>query len=246
MRNIELKKNGDLVYLDHINEVRIDDDILMPFLHSDVYLQDGVTLRSVFKMLSRYELLAKLEPWIPHLLSDIEELPELGCNDPKLSYLEVGARIDVTSKSKTPKMRFGERDKESGFVRAHFDYIDEPYRRLNQYYTLSGRVSDDDESYSLSMTPLREILDLRIIMGKSRVIVSQDDSDFEDFFDMQIPLGQLIVCIISEITFFGTEQQKENQKIEIEEIAKKVEVNIEKRNARSKLTLIDGGKGDEE
>lgn len=240
MRTLKLKRNGEIVYLEMGNEIPVSDEVLPSMLSMNIDMEDAVTLRSFFRMLQRYTLLRKLDGWISHLLDVIGKMPELGCSDPRLAFVEVGQSIFITSKSKTPKMRFGKRDPD-GFTETTFDYIDKPFRNLNQHYSLSGRREDSHERYSISLTPLNEILDLKLKVGKAIVYVMEDDRQLDESFDMTINLLSLISCIVMELTFHGTEEQKKEQLDQLKELVEDTDNKLKRRERREKLSVIEGG-----
>lgn len=244
MRQVTLKRSGDLIYQDPHEDITVDEDIVLALLGANFQIEQGATLRSFFRMFERYPVLARLDPWISHLIDDISKLPDIGCRK-SFDLLTLGRSIEAASKSKTPKMKFGERDKESGFVKAHFEYIDKPYRNLQHYICLSGKKADDEENYSLSMTPLREILDVPLDVGGCRIILSQDEDTFLDHFNDVFTLHEVIDGIIHEVTFFGTDEQKDEQAEELTRIAEKVDKQIERKKSMERFTVIDGGKSDD-
>lgn len=241
MRQVTLMRNGELTYHDPDEQITVDEDIVLALLSANFLVAEGTTLRSFFKMFEKYPILARLDPWVAHLVKDIRKLPDIGCRK-SFDCLLLQRSIEAVSKSKTPKMIFGERDIKSGFVKADFEYIDKPYRHLQHYVSLSGKKENNEENYSLSMEPLRDILDTPLEIGDCRVILNQDEDSFVDSFKDFFTLHEVIDGIIHEVTFFGTDEQKAEQVEELTRIAKEVDEQIERNKALEKFTVIDGGK----
>lgn len=239
LEHVILKRSGELEYHNQHDAFIVDDDIVLPCLNFITHLEKGVSLRSLFRMFARYPTLTALDTWIPHYMEDIKALPEIGCRK-NFDGLVVQRRIEATDKSKTPKTVF-DPPEEDGSRRMRVEYVEGAFSALSHYVSLSGRREGDPERYSLSMTPLNEIFDVPLELGGCEMFVFGDDDYQQMVFDEAMTLNEIVMAIIHEISFFGTDEQKDQEFKALEAL---VEKNDKARKKADPFTVIKGGKDD--
>lgn len=236
--SVTLKRSGELEYTNQQETFIVDDDIVLPCLNFVAQMEDGVTLRTLFKMFSYYPTLTGLDTWIPHYMEDIRSLPELGCRK-NFDSIIIQRCVEIVDKSTTPNPVFDPPSK-SGTTRMRIETLDKPFSSFHHTFRASGAKKEEKEVYSLSMTPLREILDVPLVMGRSDVYIFGDEDYRHLVFEEPMTLNDMIMAIISEITFFGTDEQKEQEFHDIKDALEDHERGIK----RERFTVIDGGKSD--
>jgi hypothetical protein len=167
MNRVGLRPDGRLTSRDAV----IDDDALV-YLGCQLELEQGTTLRSVFRMLEFYPLLARLSAFFSDLLTQYRGCPKQGCRSADFDHLEFGKTIEMIG------------------------YPGEP--RLEIYFSLSGRAGSDcieTRPYALEL-----LLDMEIRLGILKHVVFGDRVDtFE--FDTVFNLFEFIDGIAWELSF---------------------------------------------
>lgn len=170
MNTVTLKNNGALF----CDGKPVSDEPLM-CLGMQVVLDDGVTLRSVFRMIKKYPLLARLNAFFPTYIEQYGQAPADGCTSDDF--------IHVTF-SKTVEM---------------IGYPGEP--RLEIYSALKGEGGQAPRE--IRNYELEHLLDMPLHLGKLRHIVFGDKVDqFE--FGTVFTLFEFIDGIVWELSFHGT------------------------------------------
>jgi hypothetical protein len=90
MNAVTLKKDGAL----NLNGKTVATDAI-DLLSCQIVLEDVYTLRSFFKMLNKYTLLAKLNAFFPSYMDQYHSCPEQGCDAGLLDYLEFGKTVEM-------------------------------------------------------------------------------------------------------------------------------------------------------
>jgi len=170
MNTVSLKKNGTLF----CDGRPVSDEPLM-CLNLRLVLEDGVTLRSLFQMIERYPLLARLNAFFPTYLEQYRAMPEEGCACDAFSALTFSKTVEMIG------------------------YPGQP--RLEIYTTLKGEGSGD--SGEIRNYELEHLLDLPLRLGKLRHIVFGDKVDQFEFATV-FNLFEFIDGIVWELSFHGT------------------------------------------
>lgn len=170
MNTVTLKDNGALFS----DGKPVGDEPLM-CLGMQVMLDDGVTLRSVFRMIERYPLLARLNAFFPTYIEQYRETPETGCTCEDFETISFAKTVEMIG------------------------YPGEP--RLEIYTALKGEGGG--EPREIRNYELEHLLDMPLRLGKLRHIVFGDRVDqFE--FGTVFNLFEFIDGIVWELSFHGT------------------------------------------
>jgi hypothetical protein len=170
MNTVSLKSNGTLF----CDGKPVADEPLM-CLGMRIALDEGVHLRSVFRMIESYPLLARLNAFLPTYLEQYRQMPSDGC---------ICDDFDSLVFSKTVEM---------------IGYPGEP--RLEIYSSLKGEGRDTP--CEIRNYELEHLLDMPLRLGKLRHIVFGDRVE-EFAFGTVFNLFEFIDGIVWELSFHGT------------------------------------------
>jgi len=174
MNAVTLKKDGAL----NLNGKTVATDAI-DLLSCQIVLEDVYTLRSFFKMLNKYTLLAKLNAFFPSYMDQYHSCPEQGCDAGLLDYLEFGKTVEM---------------------------IGVPDKRLEIYHSLFGVQAG--ETAEIKSMQLASLLDLPLKLGKLKHIVFGDRVDIFEF-DTVYTLFEFIDGIAWQLGFHATPEQCE-------------------------------------
>jgi len=170
MNTVTLKNNGALF----CDGKPVMDEPLM-CLGMQVALDDGVTLRSIFRMIETYPLLARLNAFFPTYIEQYREMPADGCRCDDFVYVAFSKTVEMIG------------------------YPGEP--RLEIYSALKGEGGG--APCEIRNYELEHLLDMPLRLGKLRHIVFGDTVDqFE--FGTVFNLFEFIDGIVWELSFHGT------------------------------------------
>ena len=171
MNQVTLKSDGTLAE----GGRSADADPLM-YLGSPVVLEEGCTLRGVFRMFERYPVYQKLNAFLPSYLEQCAKSPESGCTYDGFGYLEFGKNVEMIGFPGKPRVEI-----------------------YNSFYG----VADGGEAVALRSVPLENLLDMPVKLGRLKHIVFGDKVDVLAF-DTVFNLFELIDGILWELGFQGT------------------------------------------
>jgi len=174
MNAVTLKKDGTI----NLKGKTVATDAL-DLLSFQVALEDAFTLRSFFKMMDRYSLLARLNAFLPSYIEQYHQCPLQGCDAGLLDYLEFGKTVEM---------------------------IGVPDKRLEIYNALFG-VSGSQTAEIKSMQ-LAGLLDVPLRLGLLKHIVFGDRVDIFEF-DTVYTLFEFIDGIAWQLGFHATPEQCE-------------------------------------
>jgi len=174
MNAVTLKKDGAL----NLNGKTVATDAI-DLLSCQIVLEDVYTLRSFFKMLNKYTLLAKLNAFFPSYMDQYHSCPEQGCDAGLLDYLEFGKTVEM---------------------------IGVPDKRLEIYHSLFGVQAG--KTTEIKSMQLASLLDLPLKLGKLKHIVFGDRVDIFEF-DTVYTLFEFIDGIAWQLGFHATPEQCE-------------------------------------
>ena len=147
------------------------------YLSFRVELQEGATLRSFFRMITRHPILTELSSFFPSFLEQYGKCPDADCTAAGYDHLEFAKTIEMIG------------------------YPGEP--KLEIYHSLKGASGGRTEEIRSSQ--LDGLLDLPLKLGKLKHIVFGDKVDaFE--FDTVFSLFEFIDGIAWELSFHGRPQ----------------------------------------
>jgi hypothetical protein len=167
MNRVELRADGHLAAKAAI----IADDPLA-YLGCQLELEPGASLRSVFRMLERYPLLARLSAFLGDLLTQYRKCPQQGCRCADIDHLEFGKTIEMIG------------------------YPGDP--RLEIYLSLSGRSGGD--TIDIRPYALESLLDMEIRLGILKHVIFGDRVDTFQF-DTVFNLFEFIDGVAWELSF---------------------------------------------
>jgi hypothetical protein len=170
MNTIRLQSDGAII--DDCKPVETDP---LSYLSYKVELSEDFTLRSFFRMITRYPLLEKLNTFFPSYLEQCRACPESNCVGAGFDHLEFGKTVEMIG------------------------FPGEP--RLEIYHSLRGVFGTAVDEIKSSR--LERLLDLPLKLGKLKHVVFGDRmEDFE--FDTVFTLFEFVDGIAWELSFHGT------------------------------------------
>jgi len=174
MNAVTLKKDGAI----NLNGKTVATDAL-ELLSFQIALEAAYTLRSFFKMLDKFTLLAKLNTFFPSCMEQYHSCLEQGCDAGLLDYLEFGKTVEM---------------------------IGVPDRRLEIYTSLFGVYAG--ETAEIKSMQLAGLLDVPLKLGRLKHIVFGDRVDIFEF-DTVYTLFEFIDGIAWQLGFHVTPEQCE-------------------------------------
>jgi hypothetical protein len=174
MNAVTLKKDGAI----NLNGKTVATDAL-DLLSCQIALEEGYTLRSFFKMLNKYTLLAKLNAFSASSIEQYDSCPEQECDAGWLDYLEFGKTVEM---------------------------IGVPDKRLEIYNSLFGVQAG--KTAEIKSMQLASLLDLPFKLGKLKHIVFGDRVDIFEF-ETVYTLFEFIDGIAWQLGFHATPEQCE-------------------------------------
>jgi hypothetical protein len=147
----------------------------LEFLGYKVEIAERATLRTFFKMVIKYPLLARLNPFLPTYIKHYGLCAEKDCVYPDMDYLELDKTVEMIG------------------------FPGEP--RLEIYITLHG--VKENEKIDLKDIGLDSLLDMPLKLGKLKHVVMGDKVDIFEF-DTVFTFFEFIDGIVWELSFLGT------------------------------------------
>ena len=175
MNTVTLKTNGALF----CDGNPVGDEPLM-CLGMQVALDAGFTLRSVFRMIEKYPLLARLNAFLSTYMEQYRNVPANGCTCEDFDHISFGKTVEMIG------------------------YPGEP--RLEIYSSLKGEGRGT--SYEIRNYELEHLLDMPLQLGKLRHIVFGDKVE-EFAFSTVFTLFEFIDGITWELSFHVIPEQCE-------------------------------------
>ena len=174
MYDLSLKKDGAIYHKDSV----VDSEVLK-YLSYQIGLEDPYTLRSFFEMVEKYELLGRLNSFLPTCIEQYLNCPQRGCESDIIDHLEFAKTVEM---------------------------IGVPEKRLEIYSSVRGiRQSDSIEFRAL---PLSSLLDMPLTLGRLKHVVFGDQVDIFEF-DTVFTLFEFIDGITWELGFHVIPEQCE-------------------------------------
>lgn len=191
-----------------VNQYQIG-DILTDFFDQD----HQPTLREVLQAIRNYHVLMTVFPRFFMLEDNINDEATVP-DEEVITRLEVIKHVSYVESSTSVSMNIEEMNKrgpnEDGLYPVVFDTIDKPYRTADAYCGLSGFSDDTDDIYSVSLTPLSQILDVPIRFGGSKISIEIEETCNTYIVDDEPSIGVFegISAIIEDLTFHGSDNDK--------------------------------------
>ena len=171
---LSLKKDGAIYHQEHA----VDSDVLK-YLSYQIGLEDKYTLRSFFEMIEKYELLGRLNSFLPTCIEQYLSCPQQGCESDIIDHLEF---------SKTVEM------------------IGYPDKKLEIYSSIRGILEND--VVEIRSSQLNSLLDMPLKLGRLKHVVFGDRVDIFEF-DTVFTLFEFIDGITWELSFHVIPEQCE-------------------------------------
>lgn len=171
---LSLKKDGAI----HHKEGAVDSDVLK-YLSYQIGLEDPYTLRSFFEMVEKYELLGRLNAFLPTCIEQYQNCPGQGCESDIIDHLEFVKTVEM---------------------------IGVPEKRLEIYSSIRGIHKSD--SVEIRSLPLNSLLDMPLKLGRLKHVVFGDQVDIFEF-DTVFTLFEFIDGITWELGFHVIPEQCE-------------------------------------
>jgi hypothetical protein len=174
MYALSLKNDGAIYY----KQSAVDPDVLK-YLSYQIGLENKYTLRSFFEMVEKYELLGKLNSFLPTCIEQYLNCPEQGCESVMIDHLEFAKTVEM---------------------------IGYPERRLEIYSSIRGILQND--AVEIRSLQLNSLLDMPLRLGRLKHVVFGDRVDIFEF-DTVFTLFEFIEGITWELSFHVTPEQCE-------------------------------------
>lgn len=210
-------KNGKLFTFDYESEeyVEVSQYDVGQYLNECVDLRCQPTLHEVLETVRNYQVLMLVFPrflWLEESMLSEGPDGEVSPED-TLDRLVVSGITTYSYRSTTPTIDLDAMEKqgptESGLQQVIFSYEDREYVDMEMYYDLHGVNDGCDETYSVGLTPLKQLLDLPVQFGKGYISTTiEDEYTRREVDDLSITLYDALSAIIEELTFHGGEDGK--------------------------------------
>lgn len=227
-------------YGDPVSVTRLtNDDILKIMTIYDIDIEKA-TVRSVIRMMDRYPVLAHVEDFS---LSYMEEAKDISPFHPvsdimKLDSIEISESFDVREQDHSSPFSFEDIEgSENKRLVTGKPYKHDMNNATHDYSASGVRVGDPDR-YSLTYTPLDQIINLKITIGDTYVMSSHslmfagndNGKSFRQYNCKKCKptLMDIFQAIMVELTFLGNSQHKSDSRDELEETISEIESAKEK------------------
>ena len=206
-----------------------DDYVVPPFeilskLPKWIQLDDNLTFRKLLTFFTNY-------PDLYHVFPDLEHVS--GHVDNESTNSNSNQHLGVTyscslgwSPTTVKRMKRTEgQDPDSKFFTMEFEYDDKPNVLENIYYELLLiDPSSDEKRYSITFTPIDELLDLPIKFGDVEYTVNIDKEYKQHSKKMDgCSLYDLIDSVLDSVDFFGSEETKKSELDKLHDIIKDID-----------------------
>jgi hypothetical protein len=174
MYALSLKNDGAI----YCNQSAVDSDVLK-YLSYQIGLEEKYTLRSFFEMVEKYELLGKLNSFLPTCIEQYLNCPEQGCESAMMDHLEFFKTVEM---------------------------IGYPEKKLEIYSSIRGILESD--AVEIRSLQLNSLLDMPLKLGRLKHVVFGDRVDIFEF-DTVFTLFEFIDGIAWELSFHVIPEQCE-------------------------------------
>jgi hypothetical protein len=174
MYALSLKNDGAITS----NQSAVDADVLK-YLSYQIELEKKYTLRSFFEMVEKYELLDRLNSFLPTCIEQYLNCPQQGCESGIIDHLEFTKTVEM---------------------------IGYPEKRLEIYSSIRGIHQND--AVEIRSLQLNSLLDMPLKLGRLKHVVFGDRVDIFEF-DTVFTLFEFIDGITWELSFHVIPEQCE-------------------------------------
>lgn len=206
--------DNDLFYWDEIESSSV-----LGYSTFSVTLMNGFTVKSYFKMLVKYPQLQLLDMWFIEYMKKYREVKDTN-KPPVVDKLSLQRFFEYDQSSidpSSPDILESTTEEANGLFSidtSNFVYNDN--KSINTYIHVFGESKDDDDTYSVSMEPLENILGC-ILEIKEKVMIQTHDPKRSSYKSDEIEthgdvnLFEFVTSVISEISFFGNDDDKKKE-----------------------------------
>jgi len=174
MNAVSLNRDGTIRH----KQSALESEILQ-YLGCQIELEEDYSLRSFFKMIEKYDLLAKLNWFLPTYIEQYQDCPDRGCDSGAIDRLELFKTVEM---------------------------IGYPEKGLEIYCSIRGILKS--EPVEIRSLQLNSLLDMPLMLGKLKHVVFGDRVDLFEF-DTVFSLFEFIDGITWELSFHVTPEQCE-------------------------------------
>lgn len=223
MRKIKLLPSGEVqlfTFSPDTGEHRVtlnNDNILLAYNIRDIDIE-GATVRTFINMFKHYPSLKCIEDFSEYCLQQSKKIRV--CPPLEDKFIEVYGVVDGTVMDNQKKSHFLPAEKDGSRKMVFGEPFPSKYTDVSFYYSVSEIHKDTEETYSLTFTPLEDVIDLRVVVGNTKVVIhesikfSKEKSENVDRLlqfeaECHPSLIELLQAIISGITFLGEDEEKE-------------------------------------
>lgn len=171
MNHVILTTDGLIVH----KGTKVEEADALAFLSYGVDLEEGYSLRSFFRLIEQYPLIAALNAFFPTFLEKYHESPDSGCIFPGFECLELGKNVEMIGFPGKP--------------------------RLEIYTTFTG--IHGDEQRDIKSFQIESLLDVPIRLGHLRHVVYGDKVDIFEF-ETVFSFFEFVDGIAWALSFHGT------------------------------------------
>lgn len=205
--------NGQ-VYVDRDDTgiyIPVEKGLAASYLGENVDIEHRPKLRDILKAVANDPVLPLVFPRIQFIKEHIDD--EFVVTEHAVDLLHVSQVADYHYSKTTPRINLDAMDEngptEQGFYPVVFEYDEEEYSMLSMFVDLHATKDGDNETYSISMTPLNELLDVPVVFGRGTV-TTFIDKEYQNYSDNEtsITMFNTINGILDDITFHGSEEGK--------------------------------------
>lgn len=204
---------------------------ILKYLPRSVTLADDLTLRQLLIFFNNY-------PDLHHVFTELTELCKYrhtfhNSIDHVGNTLYIDYSIQMSWASYTVKdmIPSDDQDENSNFVRMDFVYDnDQEYMSQQSYYSMLLHDPNADETrYSITFTPIEELLNLPVKLGNEvlSMMVERDKPKMRTNELICINLYDLIDAILDDVMFFGDEDTKKHNLDDLMQMVEELENNTE-------------------
>jgi len=192
--------NGDTFSFEYLNR----------YLWDFVELEESVTVKTIMDILScspEFYALALMEPYLPDLVESYQKTKD--------DIKEPNEHIDVIDNVYC--CQYAE----------IWEYEGQELKEFSIVKDFSGNSDSDEESYGLSFVPIRSLIDLPLSISEEIKLHHYSCGKTEHVLfncgDYRFTVLELLKCIVFEITFYGSEEDKIETSKDIQKTVKEVE-----------------------
>lgn len=218
MEIFKITNDGLLTHRDYV----VPPFEILPILQQSIMLDDDMTFRDLVKFFVNYP---DLHYVFPELKEVCEWVDKPSTTNEGVLVVNYQNMIDWRNYS-IKSTKFEKLNDGSGMstMNCEYDY-DKPSMHENVYYSLN--LLKDDTEYSITFTPIEELLDLEIKFNDTILSVTVDDVHKTNRSPITVvSLYDLILCVSDDVMFHGSEENKQERFDDLKEMMKEVDEHI--------------------